>query len=121
MNVSKYLFLVVISIFALHSNAQTATLEGNISISNFTTSAEAEVFFFDSEEEICFVDFANFNLNINSIFFVDAKGNEIFSEEVWDLPVNTIYELSTKDLKSGTYHLILNTYKGNMSKDIEIR
>lgn len=121
MNVSKYLFVLVTIVFSLKASAQSSSTKENVNISNFTTSNESEVFFFDNESEICFIDFANFNVNINSISLKDAYGQEIFSEEVWDLPVNTIYELSTRDYKSGTYHLILSTYKGNMSKDIEIR
>lgn len=121
MNVSKYLFLLVTIVFSLKTSAQSSSIQENMNISNFTTSTESEVFFFDNESDICFIDFANFNVNINSVTVKDANGQEVFSEEVWDLPVNTIYELSTRDFKSGTYHLILNTYKGNMSKDIEIR
>lgn len=121
MNVSKYLFVLITVFFALNTTAQTASLEENTNLSNFTTSNESEVFFFDTEGSICFIDFANFNVNINSVTLINDKGQEVFSEEVWDLPVNTIYELSTKDFKSGTYQLVLNSYKGNMSKDIQIQ
>jgi hypothetical protein len=121
MNVSKYLFLLVTTFFSLNANAQSANLETNMNITDFTTTTEAEVFFFDTEGDICFIDFANFNLNINSVSVLDENGVELFSDEVWDLPVNTIYEVSTKDLKPGPYKLVLNTYKGNISKNINVK
>lgn len=122
MNVRKLFFVLLIATFyAAGANAQTASLDGNLDINNFITSSESDIFFFDNEGEICFIDFANFNVNINSVTLLDKQGNEVFTEEVWDLPVNAIYELNTKDIREGEYALILNTYKGNIRKDLNIK
>ena len=103
MNVRKlFLILLMATFYATGSNAQTASLDGNLDIANFITSSESEILFFDNEGEICFIDFANFNVNINSISLLDKKGKEVFTEEVWDLPVNAIYELNTKDIQKDT-------------------
>ncbi len=122
MNVSK-VFLLVMFLFG-YSNisfAQSASLEESVDINQFTTSAESEIFFFDSEGSICFIDFANFNVNINAVSIYDPAGKQLLSEEVWDLPVNSIYEVDTSNYKTGTYTLVLNTYKGNIRKDISIK
>lgn len=122
MNV-KQVFLLVMFLYGCSNItfAQSASLEESIDINQFTTSTESEIFFFDSEGSICFIDFANFNVNINAVSIYDPAGNQLLSEEVWDLPVNSIYEVDTSKFRSGTYTLVLNTFKGNIRKDIRIK
>ena len=119
----KQVFLLVMFLYGCSNItfAQSASIKESVDINQFTTSTESETFFFDSEGSICFIDFANFNVNINSVSIYDPAGIQLLSEEVWDLPVNSIYEVDTSKFKSGTYTLVLNTYKGNIRKDISIK
>ena len=120
----KTLSVVAICLFcfSVSSQAQPSVSDATqelVSIENASNNPEA--FFMDYDEKVYFIDFERFNVNINRISLVDKVGKELFSQEVWDLPVNTIYELDLKKYKFGQYTIKVETFKGLVYQEFELR
>ena len=58
-------------------------------------------FFYDEENEIYYIDFETISVNLTAVKVVSSTGKEVISDNVEDLPVNTIYELDCSNLAKG--------------------
>jgi len=76
--------------------------------------------FSDDENQTYFIDFEKINVNLSEIAVTNKRGEVIFKDEVYDLPVNSIYELDTSEFGSGDYVVELRTYTGVIKKDISV-
>ena len=81
---------------------------------------ESWSFFHDEESQIYFIDFESITLNVSDVIVKDAGGEIVFSEEVIDLPVDTIYELDYSELGSGTYEVELHSFTKILKREISI-
>lgn len=75
----------------------------------------------DEENNIYYIDFEKINFNLSEIVVLDEEGNEVFSEEVLDLPVNSIYELDFKPFGSGQFKIELRSFTKYIKKDVLIK
>ena len=75
----------------------------------------------DAESATYFIDFEQLAINLNDIVVKDDSGNVVWREEVFDLPVNTIYELDFSQFNAGEYLVELRAYTGVIRKVIEHR
>ena len=75
----------------------------------------------DEENRIYYIDFEKLTFNLSDIIVKNDDGEVIFKEDVFDLPVNTIYELDYADFKSGEYQLELRSFTGIIRKTISIK
>ena len=75
----------------------------------------------DEENRVYYIDFENLTFNLSDIIVKNDEGEVIFKEDVFDLPVNTIYELDYADFKAGEYQLELRSFTGIVRKTISIK
>ncbi|NJK82966.1 MAG: hypothetical protein HC912_03260 [Saprospiraceae bacterium] len=75
----------------------------------------------DQENKICFVDFQSLNINLNEIIVRDKSGAIVMEDKVFDLPVDTIYEIHLDQLKGGNYSVELKSFTKVIVKEITVR
>ncbi|MCB0517643.1 MAG: hypothetical protein H6577_22270 [Lewinellaceae bacterium] len=90
------------------------------SVESSPGNAENWTFYLDSESQVYYIDFETISVNLNDILVKDNSGTVVKRDELWNLPVNTIYELDLKDLKPGKYEIELRTYTGVIRKDLTV-
>ena len=78
-------------------------------------------FFEDAQNHLFYIDFEKVNVNLRQIQVLNSSNEVVFSEEVIDLPVNTIYELDLHQLIAGNYTIELQSYTGAMRKHIKLQ
>ncbi len=111
----------------------TLTLSAQTSVSNFDlnlTSNDDEAleevksdtwtFYQDKERKIYYIDFETINVNLNEIIVRNSRGEVVFKDELWGLPVNTIYELDFSKYKPGRYEVELKSFISYMKKELII-
>lgn len=123
-------FLTLGLMFFLLSNvnlfAQTTSISDNDNsseniVSESKQNLEDWSFFLDEENKVYYIDFEMINVNLNDVIVKDASGEVVWKDQVWDLPVNTIYELDVSNYKSGNYFIELRTFTGTIKKDIQVK
>ncbi|MEN0046883.1 MAG: DUF3244 domain-containing protein [Bacteroidota bacterium] len=86
-----------------------------------TVEATAKSFFVDEESQTYFIDFQNLNVNLNAIVVKDESGKVVLDDKVFDLPVDTIYELDLSRLAKGRYKVELQSFSKVIKKSITLR
>ncbi len=77
--------------------------------------------FTDGENRMIYVDFEKINVNLSSVAVKDTEGKIIFKDEtLWQLPVNTIYEIDFSKYPKGTYAVELKTFTSVLKKNVTI-
>ena len=119
-------FLLTISILWLPTiNAQTsfnqsdvlASVEGNL----LNLEADDWTFFEGEDGETFFIDFERIKSNLNEIEVSDKSGKVIFKDELWNLPVDTIYELDFSDFEKGDYAVKIKTFTEEIEKTLTVK
>lgn len=75
----------------------------------------------DQENKICFIDFQSLNINLNEIIVRDKSGKVVMEDKVFDLPVDTIYEIHLDQLKGGEYSVELKSFTKIITKGITVK
>lgn len=120
--------LIALFIFSFSSQFLFAQTSANTS-KNFTakgiTLIEAEEqdwsIYNDEENNVYFIDFEKINFNLSEIVVLDAANKVVFKEDVFDLPVNTIYELDFKPYQKGNYKIELRSFTKYIQKDVAVK
>ena len=77
--------------------------------------------FTDSENRMLYVDFEKINVNLSNITVRDLEGKILFKDEtLWQLPVNTIYEIDFSKFPKGNYVIELKTFTNVIKKNVTI-
>ncbi|MEM1218702.1 MAG: hypothetical protein AAGH79_07310 [Bacteroidota bacterium] len=100
--------------------AQEFTAKGGADIMT-TSSDDNWSFFVDEEQKIYYIDFETINVNLNDIAVKNAAGKIVFQDEVFNLPVNTIYELDMHTFPKGKYVVELRSYTGVLRREFFVR
>jgi Domain of unknown function (DUF3244) len=87
---------------------------------SFTIGHEDWTFYLDQESKMYYIDFEAISVNLSDIKVIDEQGEVVISDKLWDLPVNTIYELDFNKLQPGNYKIELRSYTGVISKDVKL-
>lgn len=123
----KFPFLSVVFLFfsigfiSAQSSASVDSKKPSIlSSDEFSITPDEWAFYLDKENKVYYIDFESINVNLNDIRVYDQAGELVKSDKLWDLPVNTIYELSIADLKPGNYKIELRSYTGLIEKEISL-
>ncbi len=105
------------------SSAKTAKEVATLLTQPKTTSTTTEdwTIFHDEENNFYYIDFETFKVNISDIVIKDEANKVVFEEDVFDLPVNTIYELDMNNFKAGKYRIELRTFTNIIAKQIELK
>ncbi|MDQ5929173.1 MAG: hypothetical protein QG594_951 [Bacteroidota bacterium] len=73
--------------------------------------------FTDVEKKLVYIDFEKIPVNISEVSVRDADNKMIFRDPtVWELPVNTIYEVDFAAFPKGKYALELRSFTGAITK-----
>lgn len=117
-------FFLTITAFGFASAQGSASVNAEkptiLESSQFSVSPDEWTFYFDQENRVYYIDFEAISVNLNDIKVYNQSGEMVKSDKLWDLPVNTIYELSITDLSPGKYKIELRTYTGVIEKEIEV-
>ncbi|MFN7117943.1 MAG: hypothetical protein ACK4TA_14170 [Saprospiraceae bacterium] len=74
--------------------------------------------FADAENKLYYIDFETLKVNVSDVLVRNEKGELVWKDHVFNLPVNTIYELDFSRFKAGTYEIELRTFTGAIRKKI---
>ena len=99
---------------SLHSEAAEATTK------LLDMSSTDWSFYIDEEQDIYFIDFEKINVNLSDLQVKNDVGVVVLEDSLYELPVNTIYELDLSDYPRGTYDVELRTFTGVISKKITV-
>ncbi len=79
------------------------------------------VFHTDLNNRILYIDFETLGGKMSSLVLQSEAQATLFEDNhLFDLPVNTIYEVNLEDLEIGNYFVILETYDGTIRQEISI-
>ncbi len=125
MKPSIIVLILTISFFWLPNlTAQTSSnnFEVLASIDENLIDLKADDWTFFKGEDIntFFIDFEKIKSNLNEIKVTDSQGSEVFKDELWNLPVDTIYELDFQTYEKGTYTIEITTFTESVERKIEV-
>lgn len=105
-------------------NAQllsTSTPIGNDS-SRQTETLKDWSFYTDNENHVVYIDFEKIDVNLSSVTVKDADNKVAFKDDnLWQLPVNTIYEVDFSNQPKGQYTIELRTFTAILKKVVTIK
>lgn len=124
----KFLFtLVFFGVALAASNAQTyltSTEDKQVIATDNedlpVLEGENWTFYHDKNHKVYYIDFETINVNLNELIIKNSKGDVVYHDELWNLPVNTIYELDFSKFRPGRYEVELRTFTGCIKKDLLI-
>lgn len=107
---------------AAKSTAKTDQKVSALFAQTATPSQEQDwTIFHDTETNLYYIDFEMIKVNISDVVIRDEENKVIFEEDVFDLPVNTIYELDMNAFEAGKYRIELRTFTDIIAKNIELK
>jgi hypothetical protein len=105
-------------------NAQllsTSSPNGNDS-SKQTETVKDWSFYTDNENHVVYIDFEKIDVNLSSVSVKDANNKVSFKDDnLWQLPVNTIYEVDFSNQPKGQYTIELRTFTATLKKVVTIK
>jgi len=117
--------LVTLSFSSSFLFAQTSVDNSHQFTAKGITLAEAEdqdwSIYNDDENNIYYIDFEKITFNLSEIVVLNEKNEEVFKEDVLDLPVNSIYELDFKPFGAGQFKIELRSFTKFIKKDVLIK
>ena len=126
MKPSIAILILTISIFWLPNISAQTSVSNNFDVlasvdDNLLDLDKDDWTFFKGEDlNTFFIDFEKIKSNLNEISVKDAKGTVVFSDELWNLPVDTIYELDFQTYDKGTYTIEITTFTESIERKIEV-
>lgn len=117
----KFGLILVLALGCLHGIVAQETFSGfdkqaSASVSNQPGSNNADTkswtVYLDEENQVYYIDFEALQVNISDVVVKNDQGNVVMKDDVFDLPVNTIYELDLTRFSSGKYELELRSFTG---------
>jgi hypothetical protein len=109
--------------------AQTASLQetalpgpAEITAKNSLLNMDTESWslYADEENNLYYVDFATLSVNLNDIVVTRDNGEVVLRDQVFDLPVDTIYEIDFNQYGEGTYTIELRSFTDVISRKVTI-
>ncbi len=108
------------SFFSLSAQSLTST-SNNQPYDLIDVNTENWSFYSDDESKLFYIDFEKLIFNVSNIVVLDENGEEVYNDDVLDLPVNSIYELDLNNFETGTYQIELRTYTGVTRKELLVK
>jgi len=128
---TRYLPLITLFTILLTSNILFAQATAELTPKGITSSETTDLveiehdanwsFYVDNESQTYYIDFEKINVNLSNIVVVDDSGKTILKEDVYDLPVNTIYEIDLSEFGKGEYEVQLRSFTGIIRKKVAIQ
>lgn len=125
MRIFSTLLVVLLGCQFAQAQSATATLSSDLNLETAmkTISALGDdwAVYADEENKLFYIDFENLKVNINDVLVKNEAGEVLLKESVFNLPVNTIYELDFSHYQPGAYAIELRTFTGVITKKVTIR
>lgn len=115
-----FVFIAINSSFSQSSASLNDKALNVINPSEFTIGHEDWTFYLDKESKVYYIDFESISVNLSDLKVLDEHGEVVMTDNLWDLPVNTIYELDMKGLNPGKYKIELRSYTGIIEKEVSV-
>ncbi len=122
----KFLILVTLVLMGLcqWATAQTTSVKSGANFNSSTllpaTNADNWTLYADEENKLFYIDFEALSVNLSEIVVRKENGEIVLTDKVFDLPVNTIYELDFSQYPAGKYEIELRTFVGCIRKLVAI-
>ncbi len=97
---------------------QNATASTTLDFENIPTYDW--LFFSEADDKLLYVDLEVFNGILTDIRLKNQEEEIVYSEELLDTPVNTIFEIDLKNYQKGEYELELRTFQEVIHKKIVV-
>ena len=113
-------FIVVSSVFS-PANAQLLSTNNGTETGKNSENKQDWSIFTDLENHMIYVDFEKINVNLSSVAIKDTDNKILFKDDsLWQLPVNTIYEVDFSKYPKGIYTMELRTFTSTIKKTVTI-
>lgn len=124
----KLIYSTAFLAFLFISNSASAQLLSSNSngklVNNFTIQNVENndwMIYTDAENHVVYIDFEKINTNLNVVSVKNSNGQIVFKDDnLWQLPVNTIYEIDCKKFTVGDYTLELKSFTTSCSRTIHV-
>lgn len=124
----KFIYSTAFLAFLFISNSASAQLLSSNSngklVNNFTIQNVENndwMIYTDAENHVVYIDFEKINTNLNVVSVKNSNGQIVFKDDnLWQLPVNTIYEIDCKKFTVGDYTLELKSFTTSCSRTIHV-
>jgi len=125
----KLIYSITFLAFLFISNAASAQLlaadANGKTVNNFTIQNSDKndwMIYADAENHVVYIDFEKINTNLNVVAVKNSNGQIVFKDDnLWQLPVNTIYEIDCKKFTSGDYTLELKSFTTSCARTIHVK
>jgi hypothetical protein len=98
-----------------------STTTGNETTQQTAENKQDWSIFTDKQNNMVYVDFEKINVNLSGVNVRDNAGQIIFKDDsVWQLPVNTIYEVDLSKFPKGEYTVELKTFTSSLKKKVSV-
>lgn len=113
-------FLVIFFTLAfLSCNTVSAQEVSQLENSFETIEIEDETGIFNNSTSL-FIDFENLDHLPTNFQVIDENKEVVYTENLLDLPEDSIYEFDLNSLEKGTYSLQIQTYKNTINQKLDI-
>jgi hypothetical protein len=105
-----------VSVWMMPAHAQLLAVQPSETLI-LTPEKNSWAIFTDVEKKLVYIDFEKIPVNISEVSVRDVHNKIIFRDPtVWELPVNTIYEVDFAAFPKGDYALELRSFTGAITK-----
>lgn len=111
-------FLVSISLSG--QNLVASTGNASLSMENSETPTPDWAFYEDEDNQKLLIDFSALDSHLTDLVIVNDQNEEIFREDLYELPGNSIYELDLATFQKGNYSLNISTFNQPITRSISI-
>jgi hypothetical protein len=82
---------------------------------------EEWTYYLDEEKKVYYIDFESISVNLTDIIIKDSQGKVVYEDEVFELPVDTIYEIDMNQFAGGRYRIEIKSYTNTTVKEVTLR
>ena len=115
---------IFLLIFSVTASAQLLSVKDNLpKIISFKESVKTDwTIYCDHDNRVIYIDFEKINSNLSTVIVKDHDGKVLFRDEnLWQLPVNTIYEIDCDRYNKGEYTLELKSFTASIKKGFTVK
>ena len=119
---------IVLSMFlfgAFQANGQTSVsknFDGLASVNENLLELNSKdwIFYSGDDDNIMFIDFEKINANLKEVIIRNQEKEVVFEDELWSLPVDSIYELDLSKYPKGFYQVKIKTFTDSVVKNVKV-
>lgn len=111
--------------------AQSSAFNGTYQATTSTTAASESSLldmddnnwslYADEENKLYYVDFESLSMNLSDIVVRRKDGEVVLQDDVFELPVNTIYEIDFNQYGDGTYEIELRSFTTSLKRSVTVK